>query len=117
LEDISRLMSGLEVGGKGWPWLKELPMRFSALNDSTLLDDLKKLIELGCVEVNLNMLTLICQKAESVHASKADHVESIISYRRLQALKIDGLNELLLESAEEFANTLLAQIGTLDESA
>jgi hypothetical protein len=117
LEDVSRLMTGLEAGGKGWSWLKELPMRFSALNDSIFLDDLKKLIEWGCVEVNLNMLTLICQKAESVHASKADHVESIISYRRLQALKIDGLNELLLESAEEFANTLLAQIGTLDESA
>ena len=117
LEDVSRLMTGLEAGGKGWSWLKELPMRFSALTDSILLGDLKKLIEWGCVEVNLNMLTLICQKAESVHASKADHVESIISYRRLQALKIDGLNELLLESAEEFANTLLAQIGTLDESA
>ncbi|MDG9783597.1 hypothetical protein [Metapseudomonas otitidis] len=117
LEDVSRLMTGLEAGSKGWSWLKELPMRFSALNDSILLEDLKKLIKWGCVEVNLNMLTLICQKAESVHASKADHVESSISYRRLQALKIGGLNELLLESAEEFANTLLAQIGTLDESA
>ncbi len=62
LEDVSRLMPGLEAGGKGWPWLKQLPMRFSALNDSILLDDLKKLIEWGCVEVNLNMLTLICQK-------------------------------------------------------
>ncbi|MDR7283170.1 hypothetical protein J2X84_001994 [Pseudomonas corrugata] len=117
LEDVSRLMTGLEAGGKGWPWLKELPMRFSALNDSLLLGDLKKLIEWGCVELNLNMLTLICQKAESVHASKADHSERIISYRRLQALEIDGLNELLLKSAEEFANTLLAQVGTLDESA
>jgi hypothetical protein len=117
LEDVSRLMTGLEVGGKGWSWLKELPVRFSALNASILLDDLKKLIKWGCVEANLNMLTLICQKAESAHASEADHVESIISYRRLQALEIDGLNELLLESAEEFANTLLAQIGTLDESA
>lgn len=117
LEDVSRLMPGLEAGGKGWSWLKELPMRFSALNDSILLDDLKKLIEWGCVEVNLNMLTLICQKAEPVHASKSDHSVRIISYRRLQALEIDGLNELLLEAAEEFANTLLAQVGTLDESA
>lgn len=41
----------------------------------------------------------------------------LLGYRRLQALEIDGLNELLLESAEEFANTLLAQVGTLDESA
>jgi len=117
LEDVSRLMPGLEAGGKGWPWLKELPMCFSALNDSILLEDLKKLIEWGCVEVNLSMLTLICQKAEPVHASKSDHSVGTISYRRLQALEIDGLNELLLEAAEEFANTLLAQVGTLDESA
>ncbi|TPG83738.1 hypothetical protein [Pseudomonas mandelii] len=117
LEDVSRLMHGLEAGGKGWSWLKELPMRFSALNDSILLDDLKKLIGWGCVEVNLNMLTLICQKAEPVNASKSDHSVSIISYRRLQALHIDGLNKLLVEAAEEFANTLLAQVGTLDESA
>lgn len=117
LEDVSRLMPELEAGAKGWSWMKELPVRFSALNGAILLDDLKKLIEWGCVEVNLNMLTLICQKAESVRASKADHSESIISYRRLQALKIDGLSGLLLESAEEFANTLLAQVGTLDESA
>jgi hypothetical protein len=116
LEDVSRLMPGLEAGGKGWPWLKELPMRFSALNDGIVLDDLKKLIKWGCVEVNLNMLTLICQKAESTHASKAGHGASIISYRRLQALEIEGLNELLLESPEEFTTTLLAQVGTLDES-
>lgn len=117
LEDVSRLMPELETGAKGWSWMKELPVRFSALNGAILFDDLKKLIEWGCVEVNLNILTLICQKAESVRASKADQIENIISYRRLQALKIDGLNELLLASAEEFANTLLAQVGTLDESA
>ena len=117
LQDVSRLMPGLEAGGKGWPWLRELPVRFSALDDGIVLDDLKKLIEWGCVEVNLNLLTLICQKGESAHASKADLSENIISYRRLQALQIEGLNELLLESAEEFAITLLAQIGTLDESA
>jgi hypothetical protein len=116
-EDVSRLMPELEARAKGWSWMKELPVRFSALSGAIVLDDLKKLIKWGCVEVNLNMLKLICHKAESVHASKADHSESIISYRRLQALEIDGLNELLLESAEEFANTLLAQVGTLDESA
>jgi hypothetical protein len=117
LQDVSRLIPGLEAGGKGWPWLRELPMRFSALDDGIVLDDLKKLIEWGCVEVHLNLLTLICQKGESAHASKEDLSENIISYRRLQALQIEGLNELLLESAEEFAITLLAQIGTLDESA
>ncbi|EJM17016.1 hypothetical protein PMI21_02778 [Pseudomonas sp. GM18] len=117
LEDVSRLMPGLEAGGKGWPWLTELPMRFSALNDSIVLDELKKLIKWGCIEVNLSMLTLICQKAESIQAKKADHSQSIISYRRLQALEIKGLNDLLLESPEEFTNTLLTQVGTLDESA
>ncbi|WMJ02922.1 hypothetical protein RBU55_15530 [Pseudomonas chlororaphis subsp. aurantiaca] len=117
LEDVSRLMPGLEAGGKGWPWLTELPLRFSALNDSIVLNDLKKLIKWGCVDVNLSMLTLICQKAESIHAKKADHSLSIISYRRLKALEIEGLNDLLLESPEEFTNTLLAQVGTLDESA
>ena len=117
LEDISRLMPGLEAGGNGWPWLRELPMRFSALNDVIVHDDLKKLIKWGCVEVNLNMLTLICQKAEFTHQSKADQSLSIISYRRLKALEIEGLDDLLLESPEKFTNILLAQIGTLDESA
>ncbi|MFS2097040.1 hypothetical protein ACCC96_28960 [Pseudomonas sp. Pseusp11] len=117
LQDVSRLMPGLEAGAKGWSWMKELPMRFSALNDGIVLDDLKKLIKWGCVEVNLNVLTLICQKAEPIHASKAGHSESIISYRRLQALEIEGLNDLLLGSPEEFTTTLLAQVGTLDESA
>ncbi|ERH50901.1 hypothetical protein O203_11360 [Ectopseudomonas chengduensis] len=117
LEDISRLMPGLKAGGNGWPWLRELPMRFSALNDSIVHDDLKKLIKWGCVEVNLNMLTLICQKAELTHRNKDDHSLSIISYRRLKALEIEGLDDLLLDSPEEFTNTLLAQVGTLDESA
>ncbi|GAA0386899.1 hypothetical protein GCM10008969_04740 [Pseudomonas veronii subsp. inensis] len=117
LEDISRLMPGLEAGGNGWPWLRELPMRFSALSDVIAHDDIKKLIKWGCVEVNLNMLTLICQKAEFTHQNKADHSLSIISYRRLKALEIEGLDDLLLESPEEFTSMLLAQIGTLDESA
>ncbi|PJI47479.1 MAG: hypothetical protein CTR55_19245 [Pseudomonas sp.] len=117
LEDISRLMAGLESGGNGWPWLREVPMRFSELNDNITHDDIKKLIKWGCVEINLKMLALICQKSELTHRNKAENGLSIISFRRLKALEIDDLDNLLLESPEEFTNTLLGQAGTLDESA
>jgi len=117
LEDVSRLTPGIEAGRNGWPWLREMPIRFSALNDSIANEDLKKLIKWGCVEVNLRMLALVCQKAELVKRNKSEPSLDLISYRRLKTLEIDCLDDLLLASPGEFANTLLAQVGVLDESS
>jgi hypothetical protein len=63
------------------------------------------------------MLSLICRKAEPAQSKKTDDNDlGLISYRRLQTLDIEGLEDLLLESPEHFSNTLLTQVGMLDES-
>jgi hypothetical protein len=117
LEDVSRLMPGLEADEKGWAWLRERPILFSNLGDAILLDDLKKLIEWRCIELNLHSLSLICRKAEAPYLDKADHgAAGLVTYRRLKALDIEGLDGLLFKSPEEFVDVLLTQLGVLDES-
>ncbi|CAI8885575.1 hypothetical protein EMIT0P43_30285 [Pseudomonas jessenii] len=125
LEDVSRFMPRLELGDKGWAWMRMPPVRFSNLSDVTHLDDLKNLIKWRCVELNLHMLSLICRKAEAPYSEKAeatylfkyDHGSNLVTYRRLKALDIEGLDDQLLLSPEEFADVLLTQLGVLDESA
>jgi hypothetical protein len=117
LEDVSRLMPGLETDEKGWACLRERPIRFSNLSDATHLDDLKKLIKWRCAELNLHALSLICRKAEATYLDKADHGANLVTYRRLKLLDIEGLDEQLLQSPEEFVDVLLTQQGVLDESA
>ncbi|OXR38672.1 hypothetical protein PSJE_00115 [Pseudomonas jessenii] len=125
LEDVSRLMPGLEVDEKGWSCLRERPIRFSNLGDAIHLDDLKKLIKWRCVELNLHTLSLICRKAQAPYAEKveatyldkSDHGANLVTYRRLKALEIEGLDEQLLQMPEDLADTLLAQVGVLEESA
>lgn len=121
LEDNSRLMPQLKVGEGGWSWLKTLPVQFNHLGETTPLDDLAQLIEWRCINFNLHMLTLICQKGEPKTAadlqSKSDHDSPNVTYRRLKALDITGLDEQLLESPDALASVLLSQTGELDESA
>lgn len=125
LEDVSRLMPRIEMGDKGWAWMRMPPVRFSNLSDVTHRDDLKNLIKWRCVELNLHMLSLICRKAEAPHSEKAeatylyksDHFSNLVTYRRLKALDIEGLDDQLLLSPVEFADVLLSQLGVLDESA
>ncbi|MDP2243198.1 hypothetical protein [Pseudomonas sp.] len=121
LEDVSLLIPGLEADEGGWAWLRARSVAFGRLGNSAALADLKKLISWGCIEVNLIMLTLICAKAESENelgAVKLKRVNSgVVSFRRLKALSIEGLEELLLESPELFITELLDQAGMLDESA
>lgn len=121
LEDNSRLMPQLKVGEGGWSWLKTLPVQFNHLGETTPLDDLAQLIEWRCIDFNLHMLTLICQKGDPKTAddlqSKSAHGSANVTYRRLKALNITGLDEQLLESPDALANVLLSQTGELEESA
>ena len=117
LEDVSRLMPGLDAAERGWAWARERPMLFSNLSDSSLLADLKNLIKWGCIDVNQHMLSLICRKIEAAQGVKADHeAAALITYCRLKALDVEGLGDLLFKSPEEFVGVLLSQAGMLEET-
>ena len=117
IEDVSRLIPGLESNEKGWAWMRERPTLFSNLGNAVLMDDLKSLIKWECIELNQHMLSLICQKTEAAQEFNADlDAVGLVSYRRLKALDIDGLDDLLFKLPEEFADVLLSQVGMLDES-
>lgn len=120
LEDVSLLIPGLEASEGAWVWLRFGPVWFGSLGEATEFLDLKKLIEWGCIKVNLEMLSLICRKAEleqTPAVAGSDSVgEVVVSYRRIRALGIDELDGLLFTSPELFVSELLRQTGTLDES-
>ncbi|CRM05138.1 YobI family P-loop NTPase [Pseudomonas sp. 58 R 12] len=121
LEDASRLMPGLESNVGAWAWLRAYPIRFTSLGSVMSLAELERLIEWGCIKISLPMLSLVCTKSEGRQSLKDVTFEpadaGIITLRRLQALSIDGLDELLLSHADEFVSTLLDQSAALDESS
>lgn len=121
LEDASRLMPGLESNMGAWAWLRSYPIQFASLGNAMSLAELQRLIEWGCIKINLPMLSLVCAKSEGGQGSKDSKSDAgnvgVISFRRLQALGVDGLTDLLLSHADELAATLLAQGALLDESS
>ncbi|MEE3913700.1 hypothetical protein V2I80_03440 [Pseudomonas viridiflava] len=121
LEDASRLMPGLESNVGAWAWLRAYPVQFASLGPAMSLAELERLIDWGCIRINLPMLSLICAKLEAGQDSKDAKSESadvgIVSLRRLQALGINGLGDYLLSHADELATALLDQSAVLDESS
>lgn len=121
LEDASRLMPGLESNTGAWAWLRAYPIQFASLGNVMSLSELERLIEWGCIKINLPMLSLVCAKSENEQSSKDAKSEpadvGIISLRRLQALGINGLAGYLLSHADELASSLLDQSAVLDESS
>ncbi|MBV4516631.1 YobI family P-loop NTPase [Pseudomonas kurunegalensis] len=121
LEDVSRLMPGLESNVGAWAWLRAHPVQFASLGHTMSLADLERLIDWGCIKINLPMLSLICAKSEAGQDSKDAKSEpadvGIVSLRRLQALGINGLGKYLLSHADELGSALLDQSAVLDESS
>ncbi|WOE76785.1 hypothetical protein RZO07_15660 [Pseudomonas protegens] len=121
LEDASRLMPGLESNVGAWAWLRAYPVQFASLGYTMSLADLERLIDWGCIKINLPMLSLICAKSEAGQDSKDAKSEpadvGIVSLRRLQALGINGLGDYLLSHADELGSALLDQSVALDESS
>ncbi|HBO0860707.1 TPA: hypothetical protein NHP40_003620, partial [Pseudomonas aeruginosa] len=121
LEDASRLMPGLESNVGAWAWLRAHPVQFASLGHTMSLADLERLIDWGCIKINLPMLSLICAKSEAGQDSKDAKSEpadvGIVSLRRLQALSINGLGNYLLSHADELGSALLDQSAVLDESS
>ncbi|WP_455566619.1 YobI family P-loop NTPase [Pseudomonas asplenii] len=120
LEDVSLLIPGFETSQGAWVWLRFGPVCFGSLGEATAFLDLKKLIEWGCIKVNLEMLSLICRKAELEQSPTAAGPDSasevVVSYRRIRALEIGELDGLLFTSTDLFVSELLRQTSTLDES-
>lgn len=118
LEDVSRLISRLETNEKGWEWLKEGEVLFHNLGNTTSLEDLKTLIKRNNFKPSLSMLLMLRQKAEPTAPDKKNINNSDpISYHQLQRLHIQGLGELLLNSAYELAEALVSQQCSLKESS
>lgn len=126
LEDASQLMPRLEGNTGAWAWLRAHPIQFCSLGNVMSLSELEKLIEWGCIKINLPMLSLLCVKSENQRSSdrqssqvaKSEPVAvGVISLRRLQALGLNGLADYLLSHADELASALLDQSAVLDESS
>ncbi|MEI2375128.1 hypothetical protein VVF07_30260, partial [Pseudomonas aeruginosa] len=85
------------------------------------LEDLERLLDWGCIKINLPMLSLICAKSEAGQDAKDAKSEpadvGIVSLRRLQALGINGLGNYLLSHADKLGSALLDQSAVLDESS
>ncbi|WDU64844.1 hypothetical protein LRS56_10480 [Pseudomonas poae] len=112
LEDVTQVMPLLAHGNDTWEWLRNNPVHFYNLSDTTPADDLKQLLSWGCVAPRLEMLRLIC------FSSDADgEGDGPVTFRRLQALQLDGIDSLLSLDPNEFVGQLLSQEGMLDESS
>jgi len=112
LSDIARLMPSLESKRGGWNWLRDKPAQFGAVSDATSLDDLKKLVAWGCLELSLPMLQLLWQKLGVPSIEEAQ-----VTYGRLESLQLPGLLERIKAHPEAFISELLSQDGVLPESS
>lgn len=112
LPDVTDLVPLLAQGEGAWKWLHEQPVQFHNLSDITRADDLKQLVSLGFVEPRLDMLRLICSTFETASGNN-----ELITYRRLLALELDGMEKLLVHAPHTLIEELLSQSEVLDESA
>lgn len=112
LPDVTDLVPLLAQSEGAWKWLHELPVLFHNLSDTTRSDDLKQLVSLGFVEPRLDMLRLICSTFETASGNNER-----ITYRRLLALELDGMEKLLVHASHTLIEALLSQSEVLDESA
>lgn len=112
LPDITDVVPFLVKGEGAWKWLHEQPVQFSNLSDTINAGDLEALVRLGFVEPRLDMLRLICSTFETDSCD-----DEYVTYRRLLALNLDGIDKLLDNAPHTFLEELLSQKGALDESA
>ena len=112
LEDVSAVVPSLAAAEGAWSLPRNYPVRFINLSHATTADDLRQLVSWGCVAPQLDMLQLICLTFES-----GEGRDTPVTYRRLLALELEGVDQLLLQSPVAFVEQLLQQSGMLDESS
>ncbi|MBC8978661.1 MULTISPECIES: hypothetical protein [Pseudomonas] len=112
LQDVSHVVSLLAEGEATWGWLRQHPVQLYNLSDTVAANDLKQLVSWGFIAPELKMLLLICASFES-----DSQQQSPVTYRRLTALGLEGIDRLLQRDPQRLAQQLLSQTGLLDESA
>ncbi len=112
LQDVSHVVSFLARGEATWGWLREYPVQLYNLSDTVAADDLKQLVSWGFIAPELKMLRLICASFEW-----GSEQHSPVTYRRLTALELEGIDRFLQRDPQRLVQQLLSQTGLLDESA
>lgn len=110
LHEVSRLIPGLASGQTGWAWLKSKPAQFCNVSDATTVEELKALIEWGCISLTMPMLRLLCSTLEP------DTKVETVSHHRLSQLELVGFQGLVEKSPSKYVGELLGQTGILDET-
>lgn len=110
LREVSRLVPGLVSGQMGWAWLKNKPAQFCNVSDATTAEDLKALVEWGCISPTMPMLRLLCSTLEP------SNEVGTVSHHRLGQLGLQGFDGLLEKSPSKYVGELLGQTGILDET-
>jgi hypothetical protein len=110
LREVSRLVPGLATGQMGWAWLKNKPAQFCNVSDATTAEDLKALVEWGCISPTMSMLRLLCSTLEP------SAEVGTVSHHRLGQLGLLGFDGLVEKSPSKYVGELLGQAGILDET-
>ncbi|BAN48481.1 hypothetical protein [Metapseudomonas resinovorans] len=110
LREVSKLVPGLASGQLGWAWLKEKPAQFCNVSDATTAEDLKALVEWGCISPTMPMLRLLCSTLEPYTEV------GTVSHHRLGQLGLVGFDGLVEKSPSKYVGELLGQMGILDET-
>lgn len=108
--DVSKLVPGLASGQMGWGWLKDKPAQFCNVSEDTAAEDLKALVEWGCISLSMPMLRLLCSTLEP-------EIEiGTVSHYRLGQLGLVGFDGLVEKSPSKYVRELLDQAGNLEET-
>jgi len=110
-ENVTGWVSRLEANQHGWQWLRSKPAQFAKIHEGISADDLKALVRMRCLKLNLRMLSLLCKVMDG------DNQDQSVSYDRLAILDVPDLIEQLKEDIPSLVEELLLQGGLLYESS
>ncbi|PZQ36050.1 MAG: hypothetical protein DI560_25910 [Pseudomonas putida] len=110
LRDVSKLVPGLATNEMGWAWLRSKPAQFVNANDVITAEELKQLVEWGCISPGLPMLKLLCRSREP--GSEV----GTVSHARLDALGLTGFGDIVAKAPTKYVDELLSQEGALEET-
>ncbi|PTT00197.1 hypothetical protein [Pseudomonas sp. HMWF006] len=109
LTDAKTFISGMETNASGWAWLRHAPVKFRSLESDTDEQTLRRLVEWSCLELNLSMMLLICRKLDGEGGN--------VSFRRLLALNLVGLEAMIERAPREFVLSIMEQAGAISEDS
>ncbi|MCD5986452.1 hypothetical protein KDX30_00920 [Pseudomonas sp. CDFA 553] len=108
LTGVNHLITGMASNIDGWAWLRHEPVRFNNLAADVGESTLRQLIGWGCLQLTLSMMELILKTFTTEGGE--------VSYRRLRALSVAGLDSLIETAPEDFIAELMKQPNKLQEN-